>query len=56
MKEIQVKGDGARQTIYYGGTIRTMDEREQAEAVLVSGGRMPAGGNLGEVERKGDHR
>ena len=51
MKEIQTKGDGARQTIYYGGTIRTMDEKEQAEAVLVSGGRIAAVGALGEVER-----
>lgn len=56
MKEIQTKGDGARQTIYYGGTIRTMDEKEQAEAVLVSGGRIAAVGALGEVEREADLR
>lgn len=38
------------QTIYYGGCIRTMDEKGRAEAVLTADGRIVAVGTCEEVE------
>ncbi len=51
-----MKGVKMRQTIYYGGTIRTMDEKEQAEAVLVCGGRIAAVGSLAQIEQEAQRR
>ena len=44
------------QTIYYGGTIRTMDRNEQAEAVLVSAGRIAEVGTFEETEKEAEKR
>lgn len=39
-----------KQTIYYGGNIRTMDEKNSVEAVLVSEGKIRSAGTMEEVE------
>ena len=50
------KGERMGQTIYYGGTIRTMDRKEQAEAVLVSAGRIAEVGTFEETEKEAEKR